>query len=751
MADKSLKIGIQSDVSKGKELLKFLNELSNVGNATAKAFKSINLGAGSSALQGSLAKSLLDQKKLFSDLGQSGEKLSSILTKQVGKASEDLSKKLDETNKKLKKSIEDYEKYSNKIKDLKTSGGDVSVMEGKASAAQSDINRLLLEKGSLQKAQAGLGDGAVAGAGKGGAGLLSGLLPGGMMGAIGPAAIATLVVSVLKSIPGQMAESYRARSSQITASTDLDISLARGAGQFQVAPLTGDVMKSLAGVMVSRDKRLTEEKQKVGKLEKQATETEHSLWGTIAAMPIRDWPYALYGLDADAKGAAYGIKEEDRGLPAAYIKAKTKIATQEQASNVAQQNAEAGFIQKQIDANLERTLVYQDLIARSTHRLSVGRRLGSLDAAISSQKMSGDLKMDEGIIEGIKLGLVSAGGRRALKYQGSALTAALGGMEGGAAASIAGAGAVNGDLLATMRRPGLYDPVLLETLGKGATQFLGAGNQLVSNEGLINTLSSGIATSPNTALQLRALQQNMAGMQVGQTLFKGGDAYQKSTNLMNAISVLGKDSDIWAQNKLANMDFSDVMQILNDPKAKIPLALSGLGITRENLEQFAGKTISSTLKQRYYESGGGKSEASQLVKRIVEDYGGNYRDWARAEGKNKDFARQAEILSGILPEIDPSFGDSTQALGMLRVSAGSTTTFGGPPRKGGRGIGKGEKESDLAKATYDAAANQYEAAAAIQEKAAKIQKEAAELMKETLEEDRKQRLGGPRNPKGTSK
>jgi hypothetical protein len=206
-------------------------------------------------------------------------------------------------------------------------------------------------------------------------------------------------------------------------------------------------------------------------------------------------------------------------------------------------------------------------------------------------------------------------------------------------------------------------------------------------EGLVNMLSSGVGPGMSSAMQQRLLAQNVAGMGVGQSLFSGGDPWQRSVNLANAVNVLPGGS-IYAQNKLSKLDFGTAVSMLNGPGG-VPTEWAALGINKDHIRQWVTRNTQSVLA-RWIDQGG-NDRASRLAREVRGKYGGDIGAWGRDQGSN--FVEDSRSLGSLLSGMGDEFGSETDAAGYIRLLSGR----GGAVPKGARkpGAGKGAASDDM--------------------------------------------------------
>jgi hypothetical protein len=642
--DKNLTIVVKSNLREGQSLVKFLNDLASTGNKVAKSLQAINLGgAGSSASKGGLAKALLEQKNLFNDLGKAGEKLSRILTNEVARSTENLDRQLDKVNKRLAKALEIHERFQQKLAQAKTSGGDVLGAEGDVSRAGSLIEELSVKKSLIKNAQGALGSGS----GSLGLRALLQQIPGlgflgGGLGIYGLIKGAQFAKSVAQGVYSGNVD-LAGRSASIAAESG------RATGGFTVGAMTGDLSQAFFTGQRNADPR------------------------------FRDF--------VNAKGEQAGFENGFFNSEINPMKWFSRMSNQQASVDAARKTAEAEFLQMKMDADV-RTKFGLDFIQNQAGNLVAGARRTGMSTQNFGINSMANLGISSEQRQSILLGLVGGAGRGAAGLAGSVASSHMRGMDLGTATGIAAGGAVGGDLLAALRKTGLDPTAVQEALGHGAAGFMGPGNLIGSMDGLVQTLSSGVGGT--SAEQLRAVQQNIAGMQGGQALFSGTNPWQKTINLANAVAQM-PGGTLYAQNKLANLDFATLVGLLNSPDGKmnVPAQLGGLGITEGAIRGQAKSIFQSTLA-RFIDQGG-NDEASRLARSIQTNFGGDIRAFGRSKaGTSHNF----EVLAGLLSETDEgTFGGDAQALGTIRDIAGRGAghTRGG----GGKPPGTGDTSFDI--------------------------------------------------------
>lgn len=670
--DKQLKVQVKSDLRDGAGLMKFLDQLAASGNKVAKSLSAINLGAGggAGAIKGGLAKALLEQKNLFIGMGKAGSDLARTLNNEVSRSLEQLDRKLVTNEKHLTSAIEKHTKFAAALANISKASVGYGAAQGEVDKMRDIVDALAQRKTGLLNDAAGIAGNQNAPGGTGG-GVGSGLLAG-LSGVPGMAGIARLLGGGI-GYAGMAAAPFAAAAMYANGMSSLYENRVYSASHERM--IAADVGQSSG----QNDLNI-----KYG-------DTSSTYWMNRAMKDRKLDAFALAKYqDAENDNGYFTQVFKHGNIIKGFTNAEDALLTANAEFNKAPMEF-AGML-RNADPAMAAAVDY--LKSNAGSDVANGFRAGMTPAAFraKSASFSGSGVMpDEGA--SMLMGLISSGGRSAMGLAGSVVSARMSGMSPGIAASLAGAGLVGGtNILSALGGRGL-DPTAREMLGQGAVGFMGPDRMLGSTSGLVDAISSGTDFSGNSAIQRRAVQQNIMGMGVGQNLFGGATPWQKTVNLINSVNTLSGGS-IYAQNKLANLDFGSVVGLLNDKKALMPTELSAMGITRGALEGFASRTTSSSIGRWIDE---GKSDrASVLARHIRQDFGGDIRKWGRTTASSRDTLgyseSNAKVLSSLLGQVDPNtFGGAGQALGGVRVLAGHGRT--GDHISHGKGTG-GSIEDD---------------------------------------------------------
>lgn len=634
----NMTVGIKSDLTQGQSIVKFLNDLAATGNKTAKALQGVNLG-GTGAQKGALAKALLEDVNLFKDLGKASEQLSRILNNTLAKSTEGLQKDLADVNRQLRESIELHTRFSSKIEALKRTGGSaerIKYYEALAGHALEGTQAASAEKANINAAL-----GALAPGGKsiwtkdlmGGAlgDNLGAMGLGGLSRAIGPAMIAGLIGNAVRN--AVMGAEDRAGYFTSVAAEHGDagakILLPAMAGSYRANFALREMFKD-------PDYRNT------------LIERQEARW-------YQNW----FGGSWDAlKSAAHG---DTLGIQRGYARV----------FNSGSADAQTKLLVPQLIEQWERAHpgeVYRAEVmgAEAPSLNAAAHRLGSMRLVDLAREMSGG-KTGSPVSQEEILGLMGAIKGRAGRGMVGALAGTskwmyASGVEN--AGSIAGGTAIDMRVAQSLGRSGL-DPTTIGMLGEAIAQGMSHASMSMGGMGRGAMLSWGL-TQGNSAIQLRELQQNMAGERALSGIFAGHDAFQRGTNLANAIGILGPGANIYSQQALSRglADTNMLASAMRD--GTVPEHFKNLGIGLPQIEEMVNTTLTDNL-QRVIQSGDmTPTRSSVAAKSALQS--GNVRGWIQKNKGNRD---ALSALASAYLESDPGqFKDFGEAMGYVRLMGG---------------------------------------------------------------------------------
>jgi hypothetical protein len=701
MTDKSINIGFKADTKEGKELLKFIQDLGAAGNKAAqnlaRVFKSDSVG-----IAGAASKALSQQKKIFDDLGESGKQLSKILKDQVGAAATQLGKDLDQTNVKLKKSVEEYNNLRRELEKAKAFGGDTTQITSQMHDVQGKQFGLIGQKSDLLRQRQAL----MGGASSGGAGNeLTGMLKG-MGGGLSLAAVIAMLAKTISDIPKNLSAKYETASQANMMGVNIGAERMQTIGQLRMSAYTGNLTSNIAKSIVNQNPEQSKQMEQAATNAASAKLQETSPAGAFSASTNIGLDPRTWGSGVDfVSGMISHVMDEKEGGSRTYNKYRMLRENADGLVSQAKNKTTKDYLDKVAIEEQERILGTQSVFDAADRWTQLGWRYGSAVSAKNSARIGAPLGIDAGTIDTMRMGMVGTGGRGSQRYLGSAMGATLRGMDAGLAGSLAGTGAIAGDLLNTVRDTLLRDPMVQETIAKGVATKLGSTSIIGSLGGLTSTIAAGANFSGDATQQRRVIEQNIAGFQAGQNLFSGADSYQKTLNLSNSINVLGKNSSLYAQTALSNLPFETIVSLLNDPngKSKMPIELTSQGITYEKMKDMASTTFGSTIRNRFIDTGA-QDQGSKLTRHILSKYQGNVKAWSAERGGEFGYSEDnARVLGNMLHLIDAgTFSDVTMATGMVRGIAGgdATSALGRGSGVKGRGKAVQDTEGDLIRMTH---------------------------------------------------
>lgn len=669
--EKKLTIAVDAKVSSSVQSLnKLLDDFATRGNKVAKAFQSVS-GVGPEGQKdvkaGGLAKALLQEKKLFDDLGKSGEKLAKILNEQVSKSQTSLKKQLEDSTKGLDLLVKKHEFASARVEKLKREGADparLALAERYSGRAGFDLMKGAAER---QQMEAALGTvsgagGAPGGGGGGGgaAGSLMGMLlnragvpMGGalmQMGAIGGGAAALAAGAVL----GYKMSMAGLERPIMTAAT--------------LGAATGQQYQSVAGFNI---------RQMYGQ-------------GMLATGEGRTGMGIRRGLGdflIDLK--AIGTSLVAPGYATEIYAASTK---EKEAAGLEQRIERAGSLANAEEANLAR-LEQQHQAGLARQRWRFGRNffesMNAQSAALGNKISGMELASYAGGLAPMT-GAWSAGG-----YAGRVGAAVTAGMDPAAALAIIGGTAVGGG------NPLAYtaglDPTMRGILGQGVAGTMGANTMMFGGAGnaLADTLAGGI-TATGGPMGVRQAQQAVMGAGLYSQVFAGHDPFQKSYNIAASSAALaGSGASPYTRNMLATQ--------LSDPKVlsavmsnQLPDAFRYAGITLDQAQAAARDIDRGLVTSRWFDTGE-KSIAADRMREMRE--AGGPIQWFQSM-KGRSAAERERAIREAAPlfaqvEMGLTGGDVGAGEAMLRRAVGLASPVSARKGRGGPGAPESEDALDV--------------------------------------------------------
>jgi hypothetical protein len=616
VADKKLLIQVDAKVSPSvQNLNKMLDDFASRGNKVAKAFQNIS-GVGASGQQnvkqGGLAKALLQEKKLFDDLGKSGERLAKILNEQVTKSQSALAKQLTDSTKNLETLVKKHENAQARVERLKRGGAPSHIVGMYSSSVDNLSGQVMSAASEQQQARAALEafkSPAAISQLKSIAGSIvtavgGGLMVGGLMNAGAGAA-----QSYFNSPYAARAALGNAAAGSISALSDLSTASA-------LAEAVNDPQRS---------KRMWLAQQRAG-------------LGNVMTMLKSVVPLSGTSL-ADGMGAIMGFQEN-----------QAKALVQEDMTRAQQLQDMDPFTKAGM----------QSLQARAGGNVSMMREMGLRAGRLQSSREfaagagSMSIEQHDALFRAIAGRTGTAGGLAGMTDP-SMFAAVRGGLDMNTVAGLSAAGQLANSNLFDIGTG--HDRVLQNLVGNqvaGATldpsRMLSRGG----GAGYMAQLYAGVGGGGTDAERMRIVQQNIAGDQAFQNL-ASGDPLQQSQNLANAAGILGKrgQTSVLAQSKLAEV-FKDPALLANVlAGGAMPGQFTGVGLNRNDVKEFANDTLRSAAQRaRRF---GGNTPGTKLIDKFL--------------GGKRDFTEeQLEQMGGVLSEAAPGMFTDTTATAFFRRS-----------------------------------------------------------------------------------
>lgn len=350
-----------------------------------------------------------------------------------------------------------------------------------------------------------------------------------------------------------------------------------------------------------------------------------------------------------------------------------------------------------------RSYIEQEMAANPAFQFNLNKFQNEADSRVAFARRTGIGDINQsGIMDstGEDLGTLQSafesvrGGGRKFAQRGmfDALRAMRGGMDGGAAGGLLGAGAPTGTGAAALNViiTGV-DPVASEHLAKGLAGAV-EGSQFGPQNATSFARAMMAGRGENAALDVYESRKMGAAIPALGALLGGGtDTLGTGLNVLAANKAVGPGGDLYTVNALSQLGQNPV-QLLNAMKGDISPEMAAMGITQEGAQSMFQNSLMRNMRARSIAQPGAKlSPASQAREDIVSKFGGDPRAWARSaiEGgmdPNDVLVRFGGVLSQEMPQ---TFGDTGMAkeAGRLLLSE----EFGGP-----LGTNQGKKLGDAA-------------------------------------------------------
>jgi len=614
-----------------------LDDLASRGNKVARAFQGVTgvtgTGAAPDVQRGAYAKALLNEAKLFDGVGKSAEKLGKILTGQVGQSQKTLKKQFEDSTKALDLLMKKHDEAINRAGRLRAGGADPARIQ----LADQYVNRIGGQvsdaAGAKLNAQAAV-DAFKSPQGQGMFRSMMGSL--GMLSTVGAVLATSRIAQAAVNIPGSLIMApHQAMAER---------------GGILGATYMG-AMRGNLGDLVALDATLTDPDRQRGRY----WAREAAYTGQIGKLISGVIPFTGTSFSEGVVNniATWGEQQQNAVLGwdpqrAALERAKDPLKF------------------AQIDA----------LQARAGRDVAGMRMFGGPGTLQALRVAGGAMGMMPGEEIGTVGGMAGVGGYSTAMqaFRGGAFAGAIrGGMDRGAAGSAAMAELLGGGNLLG-RGTGLDLSVQNQLAGSVAGRVLDPSKMLVSGEGYQGMLTAGINPGQSSAMQLRILQQNQVGMQAMGGLFAGGDAFQQSQNLVNAIDVLGPGASLYAQSKLSKLGKDPGLMAEIMGGGRIPGQLTGVGIGRGDVQAMADRTLGSVLT-RYRDIGGG-GPGGKLLENMMAMDPSKRQEYLRSRS-----AEQIAQMGGVLAEAAPEMFDDVSGEAFFRQ-------WGHMGRKTGKGPGR---------------------------------------------------------------
>lgn len=636
MADRKLTIGVKTDLAGGKQLQKFLSELSVQGNKVAKSLANISLGSSTPFQKGALSKSLLEQKNLFSGLGKEAKSLADILKDTLGKSQDELRNKVKQTTSELGSAVREHERLKRTLSSLQAGAGNLpgvtpqylKAFEGRVSGAHADLTQKMQAKNQAEtELEALTGGGAQAG------GMSAKFL--------GAAVVAGIFAA--KSIGSTVGNAYSTwDSAPMQAQAELRGALAQNYRMI----LGGDVKRLWAMGKIGANPELLKMMGRAGSVGAQDMQN----LGALSVNPF----------------TGFGVNEFRKAM----------LRSPASATKNAQAMMDAVIAN---DPGLSDALDFYSREGRG--RMGMMRRMGSRGMMRGLENLGTGYGMDLDQVNTTFEGIQSVGGRKAAQRLTETVMAAIAsGFSGAAATQIAGSAAVTGHAqrivrsLAGLAYQGTMDVTAAEQIGgligaraigpSGIAQGTGLAASLM-NMGFSGSEADRYLSSI-APMGLQAIGR-MAGGQI--------DPFAKGMNLATAIGVMGPGASLYAQEKLAGLDADTLLGVLGG--GDVPPMLKARGITKEQVRsQFLG-VMRGTVAARYADINNQTDEAK--VARALLTAGGDPAQLRGMTGLSEGVGVQ-HALGALFEDIGiAEEGRGGEAAGRILMGAGRGMPGAGAP------------------------------------------------------------------------
>jgi hypothetical protein len=660
--DKKFVVSFKTDVKGLKDAYKALNDLAQMGNKVAKAFQGVTLGAGGGVgARGTLSKALIEETKLFKDLGTAGEKLSKIFKDNVVKSQGDLQKALKTTDKDLDTLVKKYEVAERRLATNKlryrqaklTSDRDVLF----AQLQEKAMDRIQLGA-AVEGGAAGAGGGAFGGMG-GGLGMLAQMGGGMALQNLGLGGVGRMALQFLPrlALPLAVAAIAGAALKQFQVGAPM---YAAGAGpaQIQAWSTISGVRAGYMGAATGQDSGLAIGAGLLERNPEAMRDITHGFWG------YGTWGGGLAGLGGmRAFGKSLGAVGSGRFIEtlALNLAAGRQAAIKERAEELSA---------TQVDSKMAMDAIMGSYHTRKTMEARYGRgtwerRQANLYGAAETAALYDPASRFAGTAGAVSLANQAAG----MFNFGYDPSRVLG---------ILGAGRVAGGVNLVGRRG---DVEMRTIMGESAAQYMGLEGMMYQGKGIgLTEAMSNAITQTGGAAGIR--QAHMVGIGMAlQGRMAGGETsqYQASYNLAAAAAALGPGANPYTINALATQ-MKDPAVLADIARGRpIPPQLAALGITREQAAT-ALADMQRGMLNRFYDVGTGTGPAFERMRaaRTAGSFGKYFKDMTAA-ARETAIGEMAPLLAQV--DIDTFGGDVTKATSYLMAEAG---LGGRPAGVGGR-------------------------------------------------------------------
>lgn len=624
MGDKKLTLQVDAKVSPAvQNLNKLLDDFASRGNKVAKAFQGV-AGVGpegqKDVKQGGLAKALLQEKKLFDDLGKSGEKLAKVLNEQVTKSQTSLAKQLDTSTRNLEQLVRKHENAQARVKRLQQQGAAPEMVKMFQTTADDLGGQVLAAAAQQSQARAALE------AFKTPAAMTS--LKGIAAAVAGPL-VTTLVVGAAMQSVGKSVLAYYNAPYAARAATGNALSGGVAAG------LQGDIASAVALQDAINDPdRKTRMEWTAGT----------AGVGNVMSVLKSVIPNFMGGVPfSEGMSAIMGFRER-------------------QVSAMVQADIERQ--QQLMQADPETVARVQYLQANAGSNVAMMRETGMDPRVLQAYRERGarGAQLDIGQYDALHRSLAGMvgthGAANILGFEGGdSLYAALrGGISTPAAAAMAAAGQMAGTNLLDLGTD--YDRTLQNMVGSHVAGAIMDPSRLLSmggGSGYMAQMYAGVGGGVSPAQQMRIVQQNMMGDQAFSNL-AGASPFQQAANLANAVGILGRrgEHSVLAQSKLSEV-FKDPALLANVMAGgAMPGQWTGVGLRREDIKEFSRETLSqAAMSTRRF---GGNIPAARAIEKLLR--GGTVTE------------EEAQMAGGALAEARPDLFNDVTGTAFARRSGG---------------------------------------------------------------------------------